>query len=137
MKRVQQISRGMGELKLLKYTLNDAMLSNFLWALLLTCVYCVLKQKGERILRSRFELTGNKNVNPGFGSSTCILGATNTYLLTKKSRVLLEKLTGCQLVKKFSAFYGTRRFITAFTSVRHLSLSSARSIQSIAPHSTF
>jgi len=30
------------------------------------------------------------------------------------SRVLLEKLTATQLVKKFSAFYGNRRFITAF-----------------------
>jgi hypothetical protein len=36
-----------------------------------------------------------------------------TYLLTPWSRVLLEKLTGFQLVKKFPAFYGTRRFITA------------------------
>jgi len=46
-----------------------------------------------------------------------------TYLLTPWSRVLLEKLTGLQLVKKFHAFYGTRRFITALTSARHLSLS--------------
>ena len=46
-----------------------------------------------------------------------------TYLLTPWCRVLLEKLTGLQLVKKFPAFYGTRRFITALTSVRHLSLS--------------
>ena len=45
-----------------------------------------------------------------------------TYLLTPWDRVLLEKLTGFQLVKKFPAFYGTRRFITAFTSARHLSL---------------
>ena len=37
------------------------------------------------------------------------------------SRVLLEKLTGRQLVKKFPTFYGTRRFITAFTSARHVS----------------
>jgi hypothetical protein len=43
--------------------------------------------------------------------------------LTPWSRVLLEKLTGRQLVKKFPAFYGTRRFITAFTRARHLSLS--------------
>ena len=43
--------------------------------------------------------------------------------LTPWSRVLLEKLTGFQLVKKFPTFYGTRRFITAFTSARHLSLS--------------
>ena len=33
------------------------------------------------------------------------------YLLTPRCRVLLEKLTGLQLVKKFPAFYGTRRFI--------------------------
>ena len=38
------------------------------------------------------------------------------YLLTAWSRVLLEKLTGFQIVEKFPAFYGTRRFITAFTS---------------------
>jgi hypothetical protein len=31
-------------------------------------------------------------------------------------RVLPEKLIGPQLVKKFPAFYGTRRFIIAFTS---------------------
>jgi hypothetical protein len=41
-----------------------------------------------------------------------------TYLLTSSltpwSRLLLEKLTGSQLVKKFPPFYGTRRFITAF-----------------------
>jgi len=46
-----------------------------------------------------------------------------TYLLTPWSRVLLVKLTCLQLVQKFPAFYGTRRFITAFTSARHLSLS--------------
>ena len=59
-----------------------------------------------------------------------------TYLLTPWSRVLLEKLTGLQLVKKFPAFHGTPRFITALTSVRHLSLSWASPIQSIYPHST-
>ena len=53
------------------------------------------------------------------------------YLLTPWCRVLLEKLTGLQLVKKFPAFHGTRRFITALTSVRHLSLSWASPIQSI------
>ena len=58
------------------------------------------------------------------------------YLLTPWCRVLLEKLTGLQLVKKFPAFHGTRMFITALTSVRHLSLSRANPIQSIYPHST-
>ena len=45
-----------------------------------------------------------------------------TYFLTQCNRVLLEKLTGSQVVNKFPAFYGTRRFITAFISARHLSL---------------
>ena len=44
-----------------------------------------------------------------------------TYLLTPWSRVLLEKLASLQLVKKFPAFYGTRRFLTALTSAGHLS----------------
>jgi hypothetical protein len=52
------------------------------------------------------------------------------------SRILLEKLTGLQLVKNFPAFYGTRRFITTFTSYHHLSLSWTNSIQSIPPHPT-
>ena len=59
-----------------------------------------------------------------------------TYLLTPCCRVLLEQLTGLQLVKKFPAFHGTRRFITALTSVRHLSLSWASPIQSIYPYPT-
>ena len=59
-----------------------------------------------------------------------------TYLLTPWCRVLLEKLTGLQLVKKFPAFYGTRRFITALTSVRHLSLYWASPIQSTYSHPT-
>jgi hypothetical protein len=57
-----------------------------------------------------------------------------TYSLhTPLSRVLLEKLIGFQLVKKFPAFYRTRRFVTWFTSARHLPLSWARLIQSV-PH---
>ena len=62
-----------------------------------------------------------------------------TYLLTlitPWSRVLLEKLTGSQLVKKFHAFYGTRRFNTTFSSVCYLSHTWASSIQSIPPHPT-
>ena len=65
-------------------------------------------------------------------SLKCVL----TYLLAPWSTVHLQKLTDSQLVKKFPTFYGTRRFITAFTSARHLSLSWASSIQSILPHST-
>ena len=63
----------------------------------------------------------------------CVL---QIYLITPWCRVLLEKLTCLQLVKKFPAFYGTRRFITALTSVLHLSLSWASPIQSTYPHPT-
>ena len=59
-----------------------------------------------------------------------------TYLLTPCSRVVLQKLTGLQPVKKFPAFYGTQRAFTVFTSARHLSLSWASSSQYIPPHTT-
>ena len=59
-----------------------------------------------------------------------------TYLLTPWCRVLLEKLAGLQLVKKFPAFYETQRFITAFTSFRHPSLSWASPFQSTYPQPT-
>ena len=49
--------------------------------------------------------------------------ANTVYILSPCSRVLLEKLTGSQPDKKFPAFYGIRRVITAFISSRHLSLS--------------
>ena len=40
--------------------------------------------------------------------------------ITPWNRVLSEKLTVIQLVKKIPAFYGTRRSITSFTSALHL-----------------
>ena len=66
----------------------------------------------------------------------CYINTAITYLLTPRCRVFFEKLIDLQLVKKFPAFYGTRRFITVFTSSRHLSPSWAISIQSIPPHPT-
>jgi len=49
-------------------------------------------------------------------SSLCSLfqAPATSSLLGPRSRVLLEKLTGTQIVKKLSTFYGTRRFITVF-----------------------
>ena len=70
-------------------------------------------------------------------SSSWPTDISNTYLLTPWCRVILERLTGLQLVKKFPALCGTRRFITALTSVRHLSLSWANPVQSTYPHPTF
>ena len=52
-------------------------------------------------------------------------------ILTPRCRVLPEKLTGLQLVKKFPAFHGTRRFITVLTSARHLSLSWTSSLHGV------
>ena len=54
-------------------------------------------------------------------------------LLTPWTRVLTEKLPSPQLVRKFPANCGTRRFITVFPTARHLSLSWATSIQSMPP----
>ena len=76
-----------------------------------------------------------------FCSCTYLLTHLLTYLLTYLlltpwCRVLLEKLSGLQLVKKIPAFHGTRKFITALTSVHHLSLSWASPIQSIYTHPT-
>ena len=83
-------------------------------------------------------ISGNDDINtPALFRPVSTLSIANTlltYLLTPWCRVHLEKLTGLQLVKKFPAFHGTRRFITALTSVRHLSLSWASPIQSIYPH---
>ena len=52
-------------------------------------------------------------------------------------RVLLERLEFLQLIKKLSSFYGTQRFITAFTKACQLSPSWARSTQFMSPHPTY
>ena len=46
-----------------------------------------------------------------------ILQTVLFIILAPWNRVLIENLTGSQLVKKFPAFYGTWRFITAFTTL--------------------
>jgi hypothetical protein len=48
--------------------------------------------------------------------------------VTTGRRVLLEKLQVPHLVTKFSGSYGSRGFITVFTTARRLSLTSARQI---------
>jgi hypothetical protein len=39
-----------------------------------------------------------------------------------RSGVLFDKLTVAQILKKFSAYYVTRKFITVFTKILHFSL---------------
>jgi hypothetical protein len=74
---------------------------------------------------------GNQKINRYFLENVF---AILTYLLTPWIRVLPEKLKRPELLKKFPAFYGTRRFITALTRAYHRSLSWAGSIQSMPPH---
>jgi hypothetical protein len=63
-----------------------------------------------------------------------LITALYSILYNPWNRILLtEKLTISQLLKKFPAIYVTRRFITAFASARHLSVSLTRSIQSVFP----
>ena len=52
-----------------------------------------------------------------------LYGYTVDHTYSLHGAVIREKLTGFQLVKKFPAFYGTRRFITALTNAHRLSLS--------------
>ena len=94
------------------------------------------------LFSSSVVLIATNNAHVSFGKQfvrtnhTHVTVQYDTYLLSPWSTVLSDKLTGFQLVKKLPALYGTRRFITTFTSARHLSLSSASSIQSIPPHPT-
>ena len=59
-----------------------------------------------------------------------------TYFLTPWSRVLLEKLAGSAASQEIPLIFGTQRFLTVLTSARHLSLTSASSIQSTQPPPT-
>ena len=93
-------------------------------------------KRGWRLWRVRRLVKAAQGTNRDSAVCTGLTGVPLTYLLTPWCRILLEKLTGLQLVKKFPSFHGTRKFITALTSVRHLSLSSASPIQSIYPHPT-
>ena len=89
-----------------------------------------------RILKRTFRLTFIGPCVVIYSYNKSQRDALFTYLLAPWSRVLLEKLASLQLVKKFPAYYGTRRFLTALTSARHLSLSWASPIQFSYPNPT-
>ena len=63
----------------------------------------------------------------------CLLTHSLTY---SKEKSPSGKQTADQLVKKFPAFYRTRRFITTIKRPHHLSLSRTRSIQPMPQHPT-
>jgi hypothetical protein len=96
-----------------------------------------IRPVGADLFRADLQTDGHEKINPRSsqfwerapkildisGPTHKRMFITQYLCLTLCSKVLLQKLTGSQPVKKFPAFYGTRRFITAFTSARQLSLS--------------
>ena len=88
------------------------------------------------ILRLKTEICLQPELDLCFLSSLAVLLLWLTYLPTQYSGVFLEKPTGFQVVKKFPTFHGSRRFITAVTSPRHLPLSWASWIPSMPQHPT-
>jgi hypothetical protein len=71
-----------------------------------------------------------RSANAHLPSVTCL----QQHKLTPCSRILLQKLTVTQLVKKSPSFYGTRRFIIVFRKPNRWSLTSDRCIQSTPSH---
>ena len=70
---------------------------------------------------------------PGFDPRTVQPVASRYTDCAIPAHVLPEKLIVFQLVKKFPAFYGTRRFCTVFTTAHHLSLSWTSAVQCTSP----
>ena len=90
----------------------------------------------------RISSTGRSRWQRGVRRATaCPLLGFLTYLLTYLLTYSIQQSPSWEANRfsasqKFPAFYGTLKFITAFTSARHLSLSWANSIQSVKPHPT-
>ena len=75
------------------------------------------------------------NIDIQLTSNTIFMVLTLTYSTEHSPSWEANRFSASQ-VRKFPAFYGTRRFTTAVTSDRHLSLSWASSIQSVHPQPT-
>jgi hypothetical protein len=56
-------------------------------------------------------VTATKRLMNTVGWQSRVLTISKIYPLTPWNRAFIQKLTVAQLVKKFSTFYGTRRFI--------------------------
>jgi hypothetical protein len=64
----------------------------------------------EKTMTDSFQILSNSSGNLPFDISLTTDSLTHSW-----RRALLEKLPIVQLLENFPAFYGTRRFITAFT----------------------
>ena len=70
-------------------------------------------------------------------NTMCTVTHWNTFLLTRSmERSPSWDVNRFAVSQEISWSFGTRRFITAFTCARHLSLSWSSSVQSIPPHPT-
>ena len=101
----------------------------WMWSLIVSLLHCWLDlcyKKWCRALTTNLVSHSMKQLSDQLKS---LIFWADVTVFTPWCRVLLEKLTGLQLVKKFPIFYGTRRFITALTSLRHSFLSWASPIQ--------
>jgi hypothetical protein len=93
-------------------------------------IYSTFSRSGWSVVRSASlakRITSKKRPSPH-------LHKVPTRSNKVSPRTLQTALVFTQLLKKFPAFYGTRRFITIFTTARHWSLSWARRIQSTSSH---
>ena len=79
----------------------------------------ILKRLLERSY-TRFTASTHSSVNCNISWLFCLLGIFPLFILTPRSTVLFEKLTSPKLLKKFSAFCRTRRFLIALTRARWL-----------------
>jgi hypothetical protein len=82
-------------------------------------------------IRAQFSVYSCQDLMNGRGP---IQGVLSTYKLTQRSTDHIQKLKVHQLVKKWPAFYGTRKVINTFTTARRLSPCSSRWIQSKKMH---
>jgi len=82
------------------------------------CRNCLLKHVIEGNVEGTIEVRGRRGRR--YKQLLDILKEETT---NSTGRAFLEKLKDYQLVKKFQVFYGTRKFITAFTRTHQLSLS--------------
>jgi hypothetical protein len=87
------------------------------------------------LYQHRCKIKRNHLYNDNFYSPHILHSINVNHSLTHSwSWALLKKLPIVLPLKNFPAFYGTRRFITAFTRALHWSLSWARLIQSLPSH---
>ena len=102
----------------------------FIWGRIGWCVQMIISLR--LVLRLRVEL----KLHIPIWYLDVTVDLSYIYLLTHSMELSPREANRFPASQKFPAFYGTRRFITAFTSARHLSLTLARSIQSLPPHPT-